>query len=49
MEKTIADAPQIKAGKSSGINIDKLHATLCILASAACSIALIAWLMKVLG
>lgn len=49
MEKTIADAPELEAGKPNGININKLHATLCIAASAACSIGLIGWLMQLLG
>lgn len=49
MEKTIADAPGLEASKPKSINIDKLHAALCIAASVACSIGLIAWLMKLLG
>jgi len=50
MEKTIADVPELESGKrSASINIDKLHAALCIAASAACSVGLIIWIAKVLG
>ncbi|WP_154652076.1 hypothetical protein [Noviherbaspirillum massiliense] len=48
MKKALSPSAVLEPKKPVAFNYNKLHATLCILASSAVSISLIVWLVKTL-